>query len=301
MKELIINKELKWLDIFSPAESDIKYLQENFNFHPIVLDELICPSTRGKVENYEDYLYIVAYLPNYDPKMRSSRQAEIDILATKEFLITVHYEKLEPLEQFGKLIFDEKLKSHFVNTGQLIYYLLGEINKFSLRQLRHIEENVKKINEDLFKNKERELLEEISYVKRDLAAFGIIVRPQQNILESLIDAGTNFWGEKMKIYFIDVLGDHSRVILNLNNLKETLDAFEQTNSQLLNFKTNEVMKLFTILAFLTFPIILFVSIFQIDIVGNFFQGNPFYALALLGLVIAASITLIIICRKRKWL
>ena len=271
MKEIVINKELKWLDFLSPTENDLQNLKENFDFHPIVLEELFQPSARGKVETYDDYIYIVAHLPNYDPQMRSSREAEIDILATPKVLITVHYEKLEPLEQFHQFILNEKLQNHLINTGQLVYYLLGEINKFSLRQLRHIEENVKKINENLFKDRERELLEEISYVKRDLAAFGIIVRLQQNILESLLESGPAFWGEKMKIYFTDVLGDHSRVLHNLDNLKETLDAFEQTNSQLLNFKTNEVMKLFTILAFLTFPIIIFISIFQTDIGNRFFQ------------------------------
>ncbi len=301
MKEIVINKEIKWIDIASPTSADIQFLRENFNFHPIILDELCHLSDRSKVENYDDYIYLVIHMPNYDPDTRCGREAEIDILATKNAFVTIHYENLEPLEKFGKLFLNEKLESHIKNTGQLIYYFLGEVDKFSLRQLGHIEEKVKKIGSDLFKGKERELLEEISYVKRDLAALGIITWPERNILESLINSGIHFWGEKMRIYFNDALGDHWRVIHTLNNLKETLSAFEQTNSQLLDFRTNEAMKILTIVAFLTLPLTLLVSVMQVNMFNDFLSDKPFVIWTLLGLTVAMSAILIIFFKKRKWL
>ena len=301
MKEIVINKGIKWINIVSPTVSDIEFLRKNFNFHPIVLDELLHLSDRSKAETYDGYLFVVIHLPNYDPSMRSARQAEIDILATKDTFITVHYENLEPIEQFEKLLSNEKLRTHITNTGQLLYHLSGEIDKFSLRQLTHIEEKVKKISEDLFKDKERELLEEISHIKRDLAAFGIITWPERNILESLINSGTNFWGEEMRIYFNDAMGDHWRVVHTLNNLKDTLVAFEQTNSQLLDFKTSEVMKFLTIIAFLTLPLTLFVSVLGINAVSDFFAHRPLVTWILLGLTFTISIALVIYFRKRKWL
>lgn len=301
MEEIVINKGIKWINIVSPKKSDIEFLRKTFNFHPIVLDELLHMSDRSKTESYEGYLYLVVHMPNYDPCMRSARQAEIDLLVTKDTFITIRYENLEPIEQFEKHLANEKVKIHITNTGQLLHRLLGEIDNFSLRQLKHIEEKVKKISENLFKDKERELLEEISYVKRDLAAFGIITWPERNILESLINSGTDFWGEGMRIYFNDALGDHWRVIHTLNNLKDTLVAFEQTNSQLLNFKTNEIMKFLTITAFLTLPLTLFASILGIKIVGDFFYQRPLGTLLLLVLAFVISVILAIYFKKRKWL
>lgn len=301
MKEIIINKNIKWVDVPSPTRTDIQFLKKNFNFHPIVIDELLHPSDRSKAESYDGYILIIMHLPVYDYEMRSARQAEIDVLVTKDAFITVHYENAEPLEQFERLFQNEKMKNRITNTGQLVYYLSGEIDKFSLRQFKHIEDKVKRISEELFKGSERRLLEEISYVKRDLAALGIIIWPQRNILESLVNSGTMFWGEQMKIYFNDALGDHWRVVHNLNNLKETLAAFEETNSQLLNFKTNEIMKVLTIVAFLTLPLTLFLTAFQIPIVSDFFNDKPVTLLAVLGLIIAVNIVLAVYFRKRKWL
>lgn len=301
MEEIIINKGVKWINISSPKNLDIEFLRKTYNFHPIVIDELLHSSDRSKVESYENYLYLVLHLPNYDSNTRSARQAEIDVLITKDSFITIHYEKLEPIEQLEKYLTNEKIKSHITNTGQLLHRLLGEIDNFSLRQLKHIEEKVKQISKNLFRNRERELLEEICHVKRDLAAFGIITWPERNILESLINSGTNFWGEKMRIYFNDALGDHWRVIHTLNNLKETLAAFEETNSQLLNFKTNEIMKFLTIIAFLTLPLTLFASLLQTRIVGDFFGQRPVGALLLIVSAFIISIVLAVHFKKRKWL
>lgn len=301
IKEIVINKEIKWLDIVSPTAEDLKFLGENFNFHPIVTDELLQPSARSKVENYDDYVFIVAHLPNYDSEMRSARQAEIDLLITKNALITVHYENLEPLEELNSYLSDERSKTYFKDTGRLLCFLLNEISKFSLRQLHHIEEKVNKISKELFLDKERILLEEISFVKRDITAFGIIVYPQRHILESLVGGGVDFWGKRLRTYFTDTLGEHLRIVYSLNNLKETLNSLGETNSQLLNFKTNEVMKIFTILAFLTFPAILVVSILQIGRVGEFVSEKPFLSVLSVAAVILVNISLVILFRKKKWL
>jgi len=301
MKELIINKGIKWIDIPFPTDTDIQYLKNNFDFHPIILDELIHPSDRSKTESYDGYIYIVLHLANYNPSMRSAQQAEIDVLVTKDTLITTHYENLEALEEFEKIFLNEKLKNHITSTGQLVYYLLGEIDKFSFRQLRHIEIKVKKISEQLFKNNERKLLEEISFLKRDIAALGIITWPQRNILDSLINSGTLFWGKQMKVYFNDALGEHWRVIHHLDNLKETVVAFEETNFQLLNYRISEVIKTITITAFLALPLTVLVSILQIKMFSVFLENRPNIIWLLLGIVSLTSIGLTIYFKKRKWL
>ena len=107
------------------------------------------------------------------------------------------------------------------------------------------------------KAKERELLEQVSYVKRDLATFGIITWSQRNILESLATAGVKFWGPEVEIYFSDTLGDHWKIVHTYNKLKETLNDFDATNAQLLDYKINNIMQVISVLGFITFPMIFF--------------------------------------------
>ena len=62
----ISENNLTWLDIEKPTQKDIDWLKANFNFHPLTLGELIPPSRREKVEHFDNYLFLVMYVPVFN-------------------------------------------------------------------------------------------------------------------------------------------------------------------------------------------------------------------------------------------
>lgn len=300
----IIKSKLTWIDVQSPTKKDVEFIRKQHRFHPIILDELLHTSARSRVEPYENYLFLTYHLPIYDKNIKSSRRAEVDFLITKDKIITVHYEDLEPLNNFWRRLNNDKnFKDRALgdNTGRLIYHLVEEILSFSQRQLRHIEESVTELTADLFQSKEAQLLQRISYLKRDILDYSIISEPQKILLESLKEVGWRFWGENMKIYLSDLAGDHLKIMQQLDNFKETVNALEQTNSQLLGAKTNAVMQRFTVLAFLTYPIVILTSLFNVKALDQFIENNPFVFGASFVLVLIVTILLLVLFRKKGWL
>lgn len=304
MLRTIIEDKIIWYDISKTEAGDLEFLKSKFDFHPVILDELLHPSARSRVETYDHYLFLVYHLPIYNPAERTSRQAEIDFLITKNSIISVHYEKLEPLALFEKTLknnihlYDRILKN---TTGHLLYYILEETIDFSMRQLKHMEEKVKEVGGQLFSGRERHLLEKVSYLKRDMLDFRIIVRTQRSLLESLTVAAQFFWGERLKIYFSDLLGDYLKITHLIENLKETVESFETTNAQLLNAKSNYIMQRFTVLAFLTFPLMLLVSLFSIDAVSRPIIGTPYDFWIIFGSVVLIILIMIGYFKKKDWL
>lgn len=300
----VIKHNLIWIDVMNPVEKDIEFIRQQHEFHPIILDELIHTSARSRVELYDNYLFLTYHFPVYDSGLKTSRKAEVDFLITKDTVITVHYEDLEPINNFWRrLSNDENFKNSALdeNTGRVLYYLVEEILSFAQRQLRHIEEKTSDISKRLFKNQEAQLLENISYLKRDILDHSLISEPQGIILESLKEIGKKFWGEDIKIYLTDLAGDHLKITQQLDHFQKTVEALEQTNAQLLNAKTNSVMKKFTVLAFLTYPIIMLTSIFNIRAVNQFTDNAPLIFLYSFILVFCITIILLIIFRKKGWL
>jgi magnesium transporter len=294
-----------WIDILKPTKTDVDFLKKQHKFHPIILDELLHPSARSRVEFYKDYLYLTYHLPVYDKTLRTSRRAEIDFLITEDKIITVHYEDLEPLDSFMRSInSNANFKNRVLqNTMFCAYFLIEEIIHFSLRQLRHIEDNIRDISQEIFKGREAELLEKISYAKRDILDFNVISAPQEILLTSLVEAGVKFWGPEVKIYLTDLLGDSSKVSQHIQNYRATIEALEATNGQLLSAKTNRVMQRFTILAFLTIPVAILSSFastsitFLVDLIG----ATPLrFALVFLGTILV-SVIMMIIFKKKGWL
>lgn len=300
----IVKGKLTWIDIQNPTKKDIEFVRKQNKFHPIILDELLHTSARSRVEPYEKYLFTTYHLPIYDKNMKSSRKGEVDFLITKDAIITVHYEDLEPLNNFWRrLNNDSNFKDRALgdSTGRLLYFLIEEILFFSQRQLHHIEENVTQLTKELFHGEERKLLENISYLKRDILDYSIISKPQGIILESLREVGGKFWDEHMKIYFSDLSGDHLKIMQLLDNFKETVDALEQTNSQLLDAKTNQVMQRFTVLAFLTFPMVLIDSLFTVPMIDKLIDSNIFIFAGVFVSTLVLTIGMLVFFRKKGWL
>jgi magnesium transporter len=301
---IIKKNKLTWIDILNPTKKDIEFIRKQQRFHPIILDELLHASARSRVEPYDKYLFLTYHLPIYDKNIKSSRKAEVDFLITKDKVITVRYEDLEPLNNFWRRLSNDKnFKDRAMgeNTGKMTYYMIEEILAFSQRQLRHIEEKVSDLTKELFENRESHMLQKISYLKRDILDYSIISKPQEIIIESLKEVGERFWDEDIKIYLSDLAGDHLKNMQELDNFKETVDALEQTNSQLLNAKTNAVMQKFTVLAFLTIPLVLLTQIFGADVVSVQTGNDPLIFWGSLLLVLVITVLMLLLFKKKGWL
>jgi magnesium transporter len=295
----VVKGKVTWIDILKPTKTDVEQLRGVHDFHPIILDEILHASARSKVEQYDSYLFLSYHFPLYDQHARTSRRAEIDFLITKDTVITIRYEDFEPLR-----LFREHLRSNDVlaeqilgNGGFVVYYILQEINDFCLRELRHIEQNVTSVTKHLFSHREYLMLQRISYIKRDILDYGVIVKPQGLLLQSLRDVGVRFWGEPLRVYLADLIGDNLKITQQLENFRETIESCEETNAQLLNAKTNAVMQRFSILAFLTFPLMLYTALFTVDAVASMFPRPEEFWIGF-GIVFLITLITIYIFRKK---
>src|SRR3989344_8892375 len=101
MKQITENN-LTWVDSEKPTQKDIEWLKQNFNFHPVTLNELIPPSQREKVEHFNDYLFLVTYVPIFSEKKHTTTPIEIDFLITRTHIITLHEHSVEPIKTFAE-------------------------------------------------------------------------------------------------------------------------------------------------------------------------------------------------------
>lgn len=302
----IIENNLTWIDIEKPTQKDIDWLKSNFNFHPVTLSELIPSSQREKVEHFNDYLFLVTYIPIFSEKKHTTTPIEIDFLITKTHLITVHVQHIEPIKTFAeKCQSKSELKNKYfgLTTGHLFYWLNEEFLNFAERQLIHIGKNIQRIEDSIFKNLERDMIREISMIKRDILDFRIAIRPLHRIFESLNNKVLKFWQDNtdLAVYFSDLSGDYEKVGNEIDNYTDTINALENTNANLLNDRTNAIVKTFTILSFITFPAMLIATLLQINTIHNPILGLPNDFWIIIGLVALTVVIMWLYFKTRKWL
>lgn len=291
--EIKKGKGVQWVNVAKPTEKELAWLGKEYKLHPVIVDELRGPSARGRVEAYKDYLYFIYYFPVYDRADEASTRTEIDFIITKDNVATVHYDGLDG-------VMDGLDIAGCDTSLAVMYRVIEHLINFQERQLRHIREKVELVGKEIFKDKEKEVLERITYLKRDVSEYRIIVRLQEPILRSLLAKGKKFWGDSAEIYLSDLIGDQLKVVNQLEDYREAIADFEDTNNQLMNLKINTVMKTFTSLSFLTFPFLLIAALFSMRTQDTPIIDLPGAFWIVLLIMITGMVSLLIYFKRKGW-
>ncbi len=287
------NSKVRWIDIEKPGVKDLAQIKKQLRLHPVIVDELKGPSARAYVDANGKYLFFIYYFPLYDLTDGASARTEIDFVVTKDTVVTVHYESIAKVMD-GFMVTSQK------NSLELMHALLEQLIQFEERELRHIREKAEEVGRQIFRDKEREVLERLTYLKRDISEHRIIIGLQRPILESLRSYGQKFWSGDADVYLNDLIGDHLRVTNQLEDYRSAVSDFEDTNNQLMNLKVNTVMKTFTLLSFLTFPFMLLATLFGMNTKDTPLVNSPHGFWIILGAMVVGMVMLVTYFRVKKW-
>jgi len=305
MLKTIQYQNLTWHDIENPGKKELTFLKNNFKIDPLVLEEVTCPSQRPWAEEFEHCFYAVVHVPLFDLKSRVTTPGELDIIITKNHLITSHLGTNLPLKSiFTKINKDPKMRQLAMSksVGFLFYFVLNELISSCFPKINHINEQIDKIEKDIFADNNRSMIKETSMVKRDILSFRRTLKPQKNIIESLVQKKYNFLEESLNKYFYDLIGTNIRVWNALENTKEVIESLEETNNTLVSHRMTQTIRFLSAISLITFALSVTTGIFSVLPFANFaiaHEKNTFWFIILFMLLVV--LFLWIIFRKKRWL
>lgn len=300
--QTIKHKKITWIDFENPQADDIIYLQENFNIHPLAIEELITPTYQPKVVQYENCLFFSVHIPLFDVKHRTTYPGELDIILTENHIITSHKQNIYQLSCFFNELETAEGKRRLYmesSTSFLLHRLLEILLNSCFPKLNHISEKLDFIESEVFAGKEKEMVFEISVLKRDILNFRRTLKPQRSIIESLTQKNHPFIPDQMKIYFLDLIGTNIRLWNVLESQKETIEAMEATNNSLLSNKLDLTMKVLTIFSAIMLPMTAYSNMLAMSAQIPF--GHSPYAFWIHVAIMAfLSVFTITIFKYKKW-
>lgn len=305
MMTKISHGNLTWIDFEKPTPQDIAFLKDKFQLHPLLLDEFTSPSLRPRAEEFENCLYVVMHIPLFNPKTKATIPGEMDIVLTHDHLITSHANENIPIKAIQKEFNEnEAVRIHAMSgsSGFLLYFILEKLLSSCFPKIDHINEKLSEIEKEIFEDNDKAMVKETSIVKRDILAFRRTLKPQRSILESLVQKHYNLLEDGLNQYFQDLIGTNIRVWNALENTKEVIESLEVTNNSLVSYKTNQTMRLFTTVSFITFTLAVFVGIFGMVPFEGFSSAKD---TSVFWLVITAMLLIIIgllaVFRRKKYI
>lgn len=301
--KIVEHGSVTWIDFEAPEAADILFLQENFNIHPLAIEELVTPTYQPRVVRYENCLFLSIHIPLFDTEHRTTFAGELDIILTDTHLITSHARDIFQLRKFlmelGKSAGKRRL--HMSETpAHLMYLVLELLIEASFPKLAHISEKLDHIESQVFAGKEKEMVYEISVMKRDVLNFRRALKPQRSLIESLSKETHPFLPEALKLYFQDMVGTNIRLWNIVEGQKETIEALEATNNSLLSNKLNSTMKVLTIFSAILLPMTAYSNIMAMS-AGIPFASHPAAFWIHAAIMAFISLVTILVFRLRRWI
>lgn len=291
---------ITWINIQNPREQEIEYLSQHYPFHPLDLDDTISRIQRPKIDEYKDYLFLVFHFPVFNKEARVTTTSQVSIFIGKKYLITLHRGDLKPLVKlFRECQIDEESRQEFLSQGsaQLLYRILDRLIDYCFPIVNKVGDNIESVEDDIFAGSRRQMIREISILRRDIISFRRIIWPMRAVLGSLEPKIRRFTKENLEVYFGDIVDHVDKIWDALDEYKEIIEGLNDTYDSLANNRTNEVMRTLTIIATILLPITVIASIYGMNIPLPF-QGSP-YSLAIVTLIMVAIIGGMLFLFKRK--
>ncbi|MDO8507482.1 MAG: magnesium/cobalt transporter CorA [bacterium] len=305
-KTEIKNGSITWIDVVNAEEKDISYLSKKFGFHELDLEDCMSNIQRPKIDQYEDYLFMVTHFPRYFKGSRRLVISEVDIFIGKNYLITVHNGNQKLLVQLFEKCSNDKEFFKEISSGSpglLLHELMTTLYSNCFKMIDKIYERIEVLDDKIFSKSEkpRDLIREFSALRQEIINFRRIIKPQKEMLDTLEHTKAIFLIEDVDVYFDDI-GDMVEKIWDLlENQKEIVDSLISTYESLVSNQTNDIIKLLTIFSVIILPLTLLSGIYGMNIRTLPFAETDFSFMFVGGLMISVVILMLLFFNKKRWL
>ncbi|MEK7107130.1 MAG: CorA family divalent cation transporter [Patescibacteria group bacterium] len=293
---------ITWVDFESPTKEEISGIVEQFGVSTMVAEELLIPSIKPRAEFYDAYMYVVLHFPTLR-RSHTSIEQEVDFIVGRNFIITTHYDIVDPLHKFSKVFEVNSIldKSNMGNhAGFFFFYMLKKLYKGVEYEVERVRHHLGTIEGDIFSGHEVGMVEAISNTSRDLLNLRQTIEPHREVLHTVESEGAKIFGDDFAPYLRALSNEYYRVHNHVMRNTESLHELRETNNSLLSTKENETMRVLTIMALLTFPLSLVVSILEINSPHNPLQGATYDFWIIIGIVIVLGTCMVLYFKHKKW-
>jgi magnesium transporter len=291
---------LLWVDIQGePAPQAEKLMEEVFRFHPLAIDDALHEAHVPKIDDYGDYVYCVAHGVVFEPGTNQVSTRELDIFLGRNFLLTHHKVTVPAVDRMWKA---SQRDSRGLERGPdyLLYNVLDVLVSDYMPCVDAIDEAIDRIEDEVFERPSQSILNEIFSIKRAVLRLRRILTPQRELVNRLARDQYAVVDPSERIYFRDVYDHLVRLVDLIDTLRELAGGALDTYLSVASNRTNEIVKVLTVLTAVFLPLTFFSGYFGMNFRALPFEQTWFFCAGMLFMV-GLPMLLYRWLRRRGWL
>ncbi len=296
------NDLVTWINIDGLGDlSVLQTLGERFNLHPLALEDVLDTNQRPKVEQYDDYLFIVVKMLYLD-KNNEIGAEQVSMFLCKSFLITLQEERdFDVFEPVRARIRAGKGRIRKALSDYLAYALIDSIIDHYYPVLESIGTEIDTIEDELIDHPLTRPVGSLHEHKRTLTQIRRMVWPMRDVTNLLLHEEPGLIRPETKIYLRDCY-DHSVQLMDVvESYRDVLSGLTEVHISSIGLRTNEIMRVLTVISSIFIPLTFIAGVYGMNFAHMPELAKPYgYGACLLTMLLIA-IGQILYFKKRHWL
>lgn len=293
---------VSWINIDGVHQAEIiEKLGQFFKLHPLVVEDIMSPGHRPKMEEFEDYIFIVLKMLSYDKKEKRVKEEQVSLILGLNYVISFQERQGDVFNPIRERIKKGRGRIRKMGPDYLMHSLLDAVVDNYFLILEEIGEEIEELEEKLIDNSRPDTLQKIHSLKREMIFLRRSVWPLREVISGLQKSASDLI-RRDTIRFLQDINDHTiQVMDTIEIFRDMLFSMHDTYLSNISNRMNEVMKVLTMIATIFIPLTFLAGVYGM----NFkfmpelsWRGGYFIVL---GIMAAIVIFMVIYFKKKKWL
>ena len=295
---------MPWYELSSPNDPKLQELADRFQLHPLHLEDARADDERTKVEQTPRYTFAVLQPVRITKTDKGAEVSfsTIDIFAGKAdgemFFITISDPtcptSVEALSRARRNGSDDK-------PARLLYLILDTIVDLYFPAIDTFDDQIDDLEDRVVAQPDPIVLESVFATKRQLVNLRRVLVGTRDATLHLQRDPDSIIGAEQQPFVRDIYDHLIRLLDSVETQRDLVNNSLDIYLSSVANRTNEVMKVLTLLGTVVLPVLAISSIYGMNLKGLPFEDSPHGALYVSLIGLASTLLLLFFLRKRRWL
>jgi magnesium transporter len=254
-----------WVDLEHASDEEAKMMLDGvFGFHPLAIEDCLTVSERPKVDEYDNYLFMVIHAVDYTRGAEEFLTTELNIFMGKDFLVTFHR---EPLRSVAATI-DRVMKNAPAVArapDRLAHTMLDFLFENYRPVLEELSAEIGELEEKVLVAASTNILGGVLKVKTEVQRLRQIIAPQRDVIGRFARGEFKFVRAHLVPYYRDLHDQLVRIGDMAESYRDSLTNVLQVHLNLQQTQVNQIIKVLTVLATLALPMFIITSFYGMNV------------------------------------
>jgi len=293
---------VSWINVDGIHDVDlIEALGRSFDLHPLVVEDIVHPGQRPKMEDFEDSLFVVFNMLTYDDNTSEIVGEQVSLVVSEHFVLSFQERPGDIFDLIRDRLRNKKGRIRKLGADYLAYSILDAVVDHYFIILEKVGGRIEELEAVLLDDPKPEAMQEIHRLKREMLFLRKSVWPLRELIGGVEKSESPVVKKSTMKYLRDVYDHTIQIIDTVETFRDMLSGLHDTYLTVISNRMNEIMKVLTIIATLFIPLTFIAGIY-----GMNFEFMPELKwrlgyLVVWIIILVIAFLMIIYFKRKKWI